>query len=310
MQLITGIIMQNKSYTIKTTILLSVLLFMLSSYASESKQSFISQAGNLTYQGIYDQQLVHLKKGLWQGKPFQPGSASRPRVGLIKDFSFSGDLNQDGQPEQIVFLWESSGGSGTGVYMAVLIRHNGQWTNIATQFLGDRVQLQMGRVQQGKIELDIIQAGDKDPACCPTQHVLRSWSLKGTKLQEAPILDLGEISIKDLQGINWRLVKLNWQEQVPDSSTVTLQFKANKVSGFSACNRFTASVSDGKIPGNIKFGPITGTRKYCEQEVMELETRFLKALVNTRSFSFVNGHLTLEWQDDGAVSTLFFRPVK
>ncbi len=302
--------MKSKFYTRNMMILVSLLLLMLSAHAAQSTETFISQAGNLTYQGIDDNQQIHLKKGVWQGKPFQSNSASRPRVGLIRDFSFSGDLNHDGQVEHIVFLWESSGGSGTQIYMAVIAGHNGQWTNIATQHIGDRIQLQMGRVQQANIELDVIQAGRNDPACCPTQHVLRRWKLAAGQLVEQPPLELGPLSLKDIQGINWQLIKLNWQEKVPANSNISIHFKQHKASGNSGCNRYTTTVTEGKTPGDISFAPVAGTRMFCEPEQMELEMRFLKALENVKSFGFVNGYLTLEWQDDGAVSTLFFRPVK
>ncbi len=292
-------------------ILLNVLLFLFLPFAIVLASPALSPipAANMTYKGIYADQPVHLKKGVWQGKAFVSGAASRPRVGLIKNFSFSGDLDHDGQAEQMVFLWASSGGSGTQIYMAVNSYHNGHWTNIATALVGDRVQLQMGRVNQAKIELDVIQAGKGDQACCPTHHVLRSWVLKGSQLQEQTPLLLGQISINDLQGPKWQLVKLNWQEKIPAGEHISMQFNHNKVSGSSACNRFTSTVAEGKTAGQIRFGPIASSRMFCEPETMELETRFLKALKNVKSFGFINGYLTLEWQDGSAVSTMFFKPV-
>ena len=293
----------------KTTLLSGILLICLLLSGSAMASDITSSAANMTYTGIYPDKTLHLKNGAWQGKPYMSGAAVRPRVGLIKDFSFRGDLNHDGQPEQIVFLWESSGGSGTRVYMAVNTYHNGHWINLATTLVGDRVQLQMGRVNRGKIELDVIQAGENDAACCPTHRVVRSWSLKDNQLVEQEPLLLGQISVKDLQGPKWQLLKLNWQEKVPADMDIIIQFDDHKVSGQSACNRFTTIVKEGKQAAEISFGPIAATRKFCDPDIMELEERFLNALKNVRGFAFINGQLTLEWQDDSAVSTLFFKAV-
>lgn len=293
----------------KTTLLSGILLICLLLSGSAMASDITSSAANMTYTGIYPDKTLHLKNGAWQGKPYMPGAAVRPRVGLIKDFSFRGDLNHDGQPEQIVFLWESSGGSGTRVYMAVNTYHNGHWINLATTLVGDRVQLQMGRVNRGKIELDVIQAGENDAACCPTHRVVRSWSLKDNQLMEHDPLLLGQISVKDLQGPKWQLLKLNWQEKIPADMNIFIQFDDHKVSGQSACNRFTTTIKEGKLAGEISFGPIAATRKFCDPHIMELEDRFLNALKHVRGFGFINGQLTLEWQDDSAVSTLFFKAV-
>ncbi len=295
----------------KTTLLSGILLLCLFLFSSTAMASVnVSPAANMNYTGIYPDKTVHLKKGVWKGKPYMPGAAVRPRVGLIKDFSFSGDLNHDGQPEQVVFLWESSGGSGTRVYMAVNTYHNGHWVNLVTTLVGDRVQLQMGRVNNGIIELDVIQAGENDAACCPTHRVVRRWSLKGNQLAEHEPLLLGQISVKDLQGPKWQLLKLNWQEKVPADVSIVIQFDDHKVSGQSACNRFTTTIKEGKQAGEISFGPIATTRKFCDPHIMELEERFLNALKHVTSFGFINGQLTLEWQDDAAVSTLFFKSVQ
>ena len=67
---------------------------------------------NMTYSGIYDDD-VTLTEGRWEGEPFVADGASRPSVGIIDDFMLTGDLDGDGTDEVVVFLWESSGGSGT-----------------------------------------------------------------------------------------------------------------------------------------------------------------------------------------------------
>jgi len=126
------------------------------------------ELSNATYRGIYDQ-AVRLEQGFWEGEPFVPSGASRPRVQLVRDFLRTGDVNGDGRAEAVVLLGESSGGSGARVYLAVAGRQSGQVVNLATVSVGDRVQVRAARVASRRIELDVVQAGPQDapPAVLP-----------------------------------------------------------------------------------------------------------------------------------------------
>ena len=77
------------------------------------KTPVMNDAANMLYHGIYDNKDITLKDGKWSGKPYVQGAASRPTAGLIKNFTLSGDIDDNGIQERVVFLWESSGGSGT-----------------------------------------------------------------------------------------------------------------------------------------------------------------------------------------------------
>lgn len=288
--------------------LFSILCFftmtvLLSTAALAS--SIVNEAKDTTYHGIYEQD-IKLENGQWQGQPYAAGGASRPTAGLIKGFSFSGDLDADGMEEQIVFIWKSSGGSGTRVYMAVLARHENKVVNTATILLGDRVQLQMGRIINGKIELDVVQAEEGDAACCPTHKILRSWEYKDKQLVEQKPQPLGTISLRDLEGIKWTLSQLNWNEKVAEDAGVTLIFKADKVVGGSGCNRYFSAIKNSSVAGEIQLGLAGGTRMACPGDAMDLESRYLKALSKVNKYSFVNGQLALTWQDDDATGTMLF----
>jgi len=294
-------------------ILLFSLTFTLlysTTAVSDSSSPDINKAANTSYHGIYKNKTVTLSDGQWSGSPFVSGSASRPTVGLIKNFTFSGDMDNNGSNEQIVFLWESSGGSGTQIYMAVLASHAGKTVNIATQLVGDRVQLVMGRVDKGHIELDVIQSGKNDAACCPTSKVLRTWSLnnnnKDIQLLESKAQILGEISLADLGGREWHLVKMNWRETLVENTKITMIFNDSKISGKSGCNRYFATIKSGEKPNDIIIDDPVGTRMACPKDIMEQEVRFLKALPNVNSYYFVNGQLALSWKDEGVNSSMLF----
>lgn len=130
---------------------------------------------------------VTLKDGQWEGQAYVEGGAARPRVGLVKGICMSGDLDGDGIDEQIVVLWQSASGTGSYIYIAVLHRKNTELENIATVLVGDRVKIKDSRVDQGKIILDVLQPGDDDAMCCPSQHATRRWTLDSGQLHEEEI---------------------------------------------------------------------------------------------------------------------------
>ena len=142
-----------------------------------------TELANATYEGIYDQP-VTLTDGGWEGEPFEPGAATFPRVGLVKHFWMGGDLGGDGTEEAVVLLWESTGGTGTYNYVAVMGRRDSEIINLGTALMGDRVQLKEARIADGKIELDVVQAGPEDAMCCPSQKATRVWALGSDGLDE------------------------------------------------------------------------------------------------------------------------------
>ena len=272
--------------------------------------ALISKLGNATYSGIEDQS-VTLVDGQWEGQAYVEGGASRPRVGLLKDMYFTGDLDGDGQEEMVVILWQSSGGTGSNSYIAVMKPDNDGYRNISTALLGDRVKLKSGKLESGKIILDVLQAGESDPMCCPTQLATRIWTLEDTQLMEGDMEVTGKLSLNTLEGTDWILTHINRQEPLPDDARVTLSFNAGQISGKSACNRYSAGVEEGDNPGDMLIGPTMGTRMMCPDHLMAVESLYLKALSQVASFSFYSGSLALNGQDeDGKPFSLLFKPAE
>jgi len=278
------------------------------------KTPVTNDAANMLYHGIYDNKEITLKDGKWSGKPYVQGTASRPTAGLIKNFTFAGDIDDNGAQERVVFLWESSGGSGTRLYMALLGFHNDKFVNLDTHFIGDRVKLIMGNINQGKIELYVVQADKGDAACCPTHKILRTWSLinsyNSMQLIENKPQSLGRISLTDLEGIEWTLTQMKRHENIAVKTKITMTFKNNKISGISGCNRYFAAVKEEKMPKDISIGQIGMTRMACPSDIMKLESRFVNALSNVIKFSFINGQLALTWKDEDAINTMLFSAKK
>jgi heat shock protein HslJ len=266
----------------------------------------MSALKNATYNGIGEQP-VTLSQGRWEGAPYEEGGASRPAVGLVDDFLLRGDLDADGKNELVVMLWQSSAGTGSNEYIAVMKPGNGGYVNLATALLGDRVKLRSGRIESGHIVLDVLQAGGDDPMCCPTELAERTWRLDDGQLEEQPMQVTGKLSVNALDGSHWRMTDMNIGQPLPQDVEVTLSFEANRMSGKSACNRYSAKIEDGERPGELVIGPAMVTRKACPEPLMEYEMHFLDALSLVQSFSFHAGKLALNGQaDDGTPFSMLF----
>lgn len=265
------------------------------------------ELSNATYRGIYDTP-VTLDEGAWQGEPFVPGGVSRPRLELARDFRLAGDLDGDVSEEAVVLLSGSSGGSGTHGYLAVVGRRGGDLVNLGTALVGDRVQIRAARISARRIELEVVQAGPGDAACCPSQKATRVWALGADGLQEVASEITGALSLADLGGVEWALTHFGWKDPAPPGPAITLVFEGERVSGSSGCNRYFAGVETGKAPGELKIGAVGATRMACPEDRMALEGRYLEALGRVVRFGFVTGRLVLTWSEGGATGIMLFVP--
>ncbi len=109
------------------------------------------------------------------------GASQVYRVELIA--TATGDLTADGQEDAVVVLAWNGGGSGTFYRLVVVGNQGGTLQQVAVEPLGDRIQVKALKIQDGKISVDMLTAGALDPACCPTQRVMRSYRLEGSTLK-------------------------------------------------------------------------------------------------------------------------------
>jgi heat shock protein HslJ len=272
----------------------------------------LAELENLSYEGIDEAgTLVTLTDGEWQGQPYVDGGASRPSVGLVRDFRLTGDLSGNGADETVVLLWSNSGGSGTFDYIAVVGRNeSGAPLNLATAALGDRVKIRSATVNAGgMIIIDTVQTGPDDAACCPGQKFKRTFALEQGMLEEVSSKDQGRQSLADLAGIEWVLKQFDHQEALPDNVEVTLSFDADQISGKSACNRYSGSVTVNKTPGKLTVNmPMISTMMACPSPADEIEQRYLNALQAVTQYSFLAGNLVLTWRKDDQFGTMIFTP--
>lgn len=301
--------MTRNLYKTITLSLTSMLLTFSSQIALAGEGApTATELASATYTGI-EEGPVTLVEGRWEGEPYEEGGASRPSAGLVEDFALAADLNDDGSKEAVVLLRQSSGGSGTFSYLAVVGRSDGGVKNLGTAEIGDRVKLRSGRIENDSIILDVLQQGEGDAACCPTQLASRTWSMVDGRLTEGEMEITGTLSLDTLAGTEWALTHLTRNDPLSEGAEVTLAFGEGQISGKSACNRYSAGVEQGEAAGDLKIGLAMGTRMACPGEQMDLEYKYLNALTHVTGFSFLAGKLALTWENDGNWSTMLFTPV-
>jgi heat shock protein HslJ len=264
------------------------------------------ELANATYAGVLDKP-VALTDGRWEGAPFVDGGASRPSVGLVKNFALTGDINGDGRDDVVVLLWESSGGSGTRSFLAAMSRANGAVVNLGTELIGDRVQVKDGFISDGSITLDLIETGPGDAACCPSQKALIAWKLTDGRLGRVDSEITGTLSLADLQGPEWVLAEIGPDGPVAENPPVTIVFAGDRVAGDGGCNGYFGTVSSG-APGRLAFSAMGATMKMCPEPAVDLERRYLRALAGGSTYGFIAGRLVIGCAtDDGPVQLLFRR---
>jgi hypothetical protein len=97
-----------------------------------------------------------------------------------------GDINLDGLEDAVVFLNTQNGGTGHFIEMAAVLNLNGSPQNISTLYLGDRVIVESGSVQNGLIIVNLLVQGPNDGACCPSQTAVWNVHLDNGQLVQIP----------------------------------------------------------------------------------------------------------------------------
>ena len=138
------------------------------------------QLANMEYD--YGDGSAVLVDGVYEEKPFADSATFLVRLSLLQSRA-RGDLNGDGLEDAAVVLVNNPGGSGTFEYLAAVVNRDGEPVNVASVFLGDRVQITALAIVDGRIELDVVTHGPDDPLCCPTLEERRVFELTDGELR-------------------------------------------------------------------------------------------------------------------------------
>jgi META domain len=63
----------------------------------------------------------------------------------------------------------------------------------------------------------------------------------------------------------------------------SIQFEAGKISGFAGCNNFVGGYTTNGV--RLSFSALASTRKACEKDVMDEESKFLNQLGSVKTYS-------------------------
>lgn len=264
----------------------------------------IDQLKSATVSGVLDQP-VTLVDGAYEGPPAEAGAASRPTLTLWSAAVGSADVDSVPGSEAIALLSTGSGGSGEFVHLAVFGVRDGKAVSLATAPLGDRVKLNRLWVERGRIMMDVIEAGPKDPACCPTQLARKVFSLQGGALKQEASDVVGTLSVNLLSATDWVLVEMDRTPVARSGRPPTLLVQYDKVVGFGGCNRYTGTLKE-TSPGTISVGPLASTKMACPAAEMELENKFTSRMNKVTGYTFLAGQLALNWTDKEDSGALVF----
>lgn len=264
----------------------------------------VEQLKSATVSGVFGEP-VTFADGKYDGPPPTPGAASHPTALLWDSAVVFGDV--DGAPgsEAVAMLSSNSGGSGELVYVAVFATRDGKLVNLATAMVGDRTKLQNLWLQQGRVVMDVVEAGPKDPACCPTQLARKTYALEGGALKLAKSEVLGTLTTGTLAANEWQLISMDGKPLPEGAKPPVIHFELGDVRGFAGCNRFTAPIKE-TAPGVIVVGPAAATRMSCPEPAMQVEQAFLRALEETAGYTFLAGRLALTRSGKEGNGTMLF----
>ena len=70
--------------------------------------------------------------------------------------------------------------------MAAVLNSNGSARNVSTLYLGDRVVVESGTIQDGLVTLNLRVQGPNDGLCCPSQIATWNFRLNSGQLVQIP----------------------------------------------------------------------------------------------------------------------------
>lgn len=93
----------------------------------------------------------------------------------------------------------------------------------------------------------------------------------------------------------WELMALNGEKlQLKTEKPVYIEFRKedSRIGGTAGCNTFFATYT--LKDSDLSFSPIAGTKMYCGEEAMKIESDYLKALAAVTGYQFDKSELVLK----------------
>lgn len=217
-----------------------------------------------------------------------------------------GDVDGAAGSEAVAVSSSPAEGGGESVQVAVYGVRDGTLATLGSAAVGAGIQLQDLWLEQGKIRMDVVEAGPDDVAGAPTQVARKTYAMEGGALKQLTSEVRGVLGLSMLAANEWLLVEIDGAPLPSGTEAPLILFQGETVRGFAGCNRFTAPVKETK-PGEIDIGPGAATKMACPQPQMDLEQKFLTQLDAVNRYGYRAGQLALDWQAGETTGTLLFR---
>jgi hypothetical protein len=150
--------------------------------------------GNITYTIEMMPETVQLADGQYED------TENRITVMLVPEPMAFGTLND--QDAAAVLLAYNGGGSGTFVYLEVVLDQGGTPVNVASTLLGDRIDPLSLTIADNQIVVEMVTQGPNEPMCCGTLKLRATYELtldNQLVLISAEPMDLSTEVLKNLE---------------------------------------------------------------------------------------------------------------
>jgi heat shock protein HslJ len=99
-----------------------------------------------------------------------------------------------------------------------------------------------------------------------------------------------------LDGSRWQLASADKGALAsPSAKTVTIEFTADRASGYGGCNQYSGSYT--LVDGKLTVGPVMATKRGCMGDGNTIESAWFDALSQPLEVSQANGKLQLRAAD-------------
>jgi hypothetical protein len=256
--------------------------------------------------GVYDHP-VRLSEGQYVAPPFVAGGHSRPMLRLWPELFAIGNLDGEPGDEVVGLLSETSGGSGERVYLLAAKLSGDTLVALPAKPVGDRVKVRALQIEDRKIILDIVEAGEQEPLCCGTTLTREIWTLHPDGPRLAYNISQGRLSLRVIEGRTWQLVDNGAIDAVADSDCTTLAVSAEKITGSDRGQRYTGRIVE-TAPGQIAISDLTGSTAPGHEAPDARAKAYLELLASVTQYTFLAGRLTLVGTQAGRPVMLKFAP--
>jgi heat shock protein HslJ len=221
-------------------------------------------------------------------------------VTFIEPYAF-GDLDGNNLEDAVVLLVESSGGSGSFVYLAAVLNLSGEPLNLATQLLSDRARVQALSVADGIVTVDMVAHGPEDPMCCPSQRVIETYELQGDELVQLSREEKTVTKLAGLVDVIWkweRVTSAGGQDEVVVADPLKYLLELHEDGSYNVTADCNLAMGGYKVDGN-NLSLLPGPTTLAECEPGSLYDEYLAYLGAVESYSVQGNALMLDLGADG-----------